>query len=522
MRSCVAGIGGCGGNLLAVFLADADIIKPLSKITNAEHVAFGGIKGVWIEADRNALNKLTFFKDLNDGYPGYIIPHDSIKPNSKTHSLVMNKYGYDIKKQGFFREAQYLKAIFEIFDNDMEVKETAKNEFGDENPILESAWNALRGFITLGEGDCDNILFVVSLGGGTGTGFINPVLRYIRAGGSRDYPVFVLGVLTEQGDESDREQQSKEGQRNLGATISMYDLLTKSARDGVDGLILIDNQLLAERFGQDYTQINEYIFCVMKPILADRAFPNENPPALALAELFTNNLPRPPVLVPCYASLNDKQSKNKEEELVREALKGSISKNSHNGWLFPCDPERADMAFVFARGYLSAEKIESAVEAEIGIRANDIFTWRKLGENRDNEILILLRNPYGSGCGPFEKRMYRVISLGLKYFEANKNKLLCRDHVEDKDLHPTSLTTEALEIYFNKLEKELRDAMKRLKNGEKPLFWRELRIFDSSPSKKSDNNINKNNLEALDEESMRKIVRDIVREELEKYQVKAA
>lgn len=511
MRSCCVGIGGCGGKLLMAFLNPTDIIKPLSKLTNAEHVAFGGIDGVWLESDVNAaVNKQSFFKSLNEGYPGYIIPHDSIKVGSETHSFVKNKYGYDVKKQGFFREAQYLKAIFEIFDNDDEVRGIAREEFKEDNPILENAWNAIKGFTTLSGGRCDNILFMVSLGGGTGTGFINPILRYIRSGGSQDYPVFVLGVLTEQGDEADREQQSEEARRDLGATISMYDLLTKSAREGVDALILVDNQMLVERFEQDYTSINNYIFQVMKPFLADRAFPEEDTPALSLAHNFTEGLNRPPVIVPSYASLDSKKFSNPEEELVSKALNGSV-KNDGCGPMFPCDPRMADRAFVFSRGYLSKEKLESSVKSFTGLDGKDIFVWRKLGENRKSEVLILLRNPYGSGCsGPFEKRMYRVITYALKYIEDHKRELLHMEHESD-DQSPTSLTTEALSRYFDRLVKELEEAKTRLKRGEKPFFLNELRIFERSSNNmhQQDNNIQNNH--GLSEEMIRRIVRDELR-----------
>ncbi|HNU78453.1 MAG TPA: hypothetical protein PKM75_08815, partial [Prolixibacteraceae bacterium] len=57
------------------------------------------------------------------------------------------------------------------------------------NPIFDSAWNAIKGFTTLGpKGDCDGILFIVSFGGGTGTGFINPIINHIRKSAG---PVFI-------------------------------------------------------------------------------------------------------------------------------------------------------------------------------------------------------------------------------------------------------------------------------------------------------------------------------------------
>lgn len=525
MKSFCVGIGGCGGNLLRVFLDPVDVIKQLSKLTNAEHVAFGRIEGVWLEADVNAaVNKQSFFKNLRDGYPGYFIPHDSIEAGSRTHSLVRDRYGYDIKKQGFFREAQYLKAIFEIFDNDEEVRGLAREEFGEDNPILESAWDAIKGFTTLSGGRCDNILFMVSLGGGTGTGFINPILRYIRSGGIQDYPVFVLGVLTEQGDDADREQQSEEARRDLGAAISMYDLLTKSAREGVDALMLVDNQMLVERFKHDYTSINNYIFQAMKPFLADRAFPQENPPSLALAQNFTEGLSRPPVMVPCYASLNSR-SDNPEKELVSKALRGSVQKDGC-GPLFPCDPALADRAVVFSRGYLSAERLESSVMDITGLDTRNIFVWRKLGENRKNEVMILLRNPYGSGCGPFEKRMYRVISLALKYIEEKRPELLHMEHDhhtehEGDDQRPTSLTTEALSNYFDRLVRALEEAKSRLRRGEKPLFLNELRIFENLQNNRPSHGDDiQNNVQ--DNHALEEMIRRIVRDELRKQHPTAA
>jgi len=153
---------------------------------------------------------------------------------------VRERYGYDVKKQGFVRDAQYLKAIFEIFDTDPQIQDAVARTMPEEmvelkggipsangsssiqapNPIFDSAWNAIRDFTTLGIGECDGILFVVSFGGGTGTGFINPIINHIRNEGKADYPVFTLGILTELGDYADRAQFSKEGRRNLAVPMA--------------------------------------------------------------------------------------------------------------------------------------------------------------------------------------------------------------------------------------------------------------------------------------------------------------
>ena len=50
--------------------------------------------------------------------------------------------------------------------------------------------------------------------------------------------------LTEKGEDA---RKAKEGKRNLGAIIAMYDLLTKPAGDGIDALIVIDNEVLSKK-----------------------------------------------------------------------------------------------------------------------------------------------------------------------------------------------------------------------------------------------------------------------------------
>lgn len=505
MISCCVGIGGCGGKMLEVFLKPLDINL---RFRAPEPVAFGKIKGVYIEAYTPDAQQNKFFKPANMGYPGYVIPHASIPDKSKILSYVSDNYGFYLKKEGFHRKAEYLKAIFEIFEIDETLKIIAKEEFnGMENPILDATWDAIKRYTTLSEsGECDNILFIVSLGGGTGTGFINPIVNYIRSGGRREFPVFVLGILTEEGDDS-RTGVSEE-QRALAAAISIFDLLTKNKDKGVDALIPIDNQILIDKFGSNYTNINDYISRVMRPFLADRPFPQEEMDSQGLREEFLKNLSKPPVMIPCYASLDSKKSSNPETELVSKALTGSVQ-NDGCGPVFPCDPAMADRAFVFSRGYMSKDKLESSVQSITGLDGKDIFVWRKLGENRESEVLVLLRNPYGSGySGPFEKKMCRIISLALNYIAKQEIHQVV-ENGDDQAL--TSQTTDALSSYFERLARELENAKSRLKKGEKPFFLNELRIFERSSNNthQQDDNI-QNNLE-ISEEVIRRIVRDELR-----------
>lgn len=473
MKLCIVGIGGCGGHLAERFLNNQDI--SLLKKSLGEHVSFGGVKGLWLEADVQETENQSFFGSLEKGcYPGFFIPHDVIGSKSKTSKLIVDKYGYDVKKQGFMRQAEFLKAVFEIFEADEEVKRAALSEHESENPILRAAWDKIRGYTTLaaekgmsGSEMCDGILFIVSFGGGTGTGFVNPITRYIR-GERPAYPVFVLGVLTEEG--TDPQQRAKEAKRDLGATISLYDLLTKKVGVGVDGVILADNQILVERFGQDYSAIDDFIHQSMIPFVAGRHYPGEDPPSLAMREKFIEGLDRPPILVPCY--FRDRRRKDPEGDLVRKALS--------EGQLFGCDPRRAERAYVFTRGFMNLEEIGKAVARETGLPSDRIEPWRKLGEKGWDEILILLRNPYGEkrGCevkGNLEYRLHRVIRMALKYMDDPESNLV-KDGMPD-------LTKRALEDYFrgeDGIRERFLEGLKRIEVGEKPFFLEERNVFERS------------------------------------------
>jgi hypothetical protein len=515
MKLCIVGIGGAGGKVTQEFLGNVDLDFPLlSSITQAKYVSPGTLQGIWLEADKNdATNIQSFFGDMADGcYPCFYIPFDAIPDGCEVQRLVWNKYGYDVRKQGFMRDAQYLKAIFEIFDTDEQIQETVAKTMTKEmveskgvipaangssssqasNPIFDSAWNAIRGFTTLRKGgECDGILFIVSLGGGTGTGFINPIINHIRNEGKGDYPVFVLGILTELGDYADKAQFSKAGRRNLAAMSALYDLLTKGS--GANGVIIIDNEILMKRFGNDYPSVNRFIHKIMQPVVAARDYPDEIPPGLAVGQQFSKGVSRPPIFVPLYASLP--RNKGTEEALVRQAL-------SEEGKLFACTPEKADFAMVFCRGYIDDEKIKTALfnaTGATGIPFENIWPARKMGEG-DNEILILLRNPYGGDPKAYlkedtlEYRLCKALSLALQqirqspedlFYEGKEMEKGGKDGKTDK-VRLTEESKQALKTFFfgedgssenSGFVFELNEARKRLRNGEKPFFINPLRIF---------------------------------------------
>jgi len=520
MKLCVVGIGGCGGKVAECFLKNEDLsIKALDRLTCSEYISAGGIKGMWLESDKNdAMNKQKFFGDLNSGaYPGFFIPHDRVSATSKTNETINSTYGYDVKKQGYFRDAQYLKAIYEIFETDGTIRKTAEEEFGTPSPIFDSAWEAVRPYTTLGGGACDGILFVISLGGGTGTGFVNPIVNYIRGTGSGNYPVFVLAVLTEKGNLADTEQFAEENRRNLSAISSMYDLVTK--RPGVDGLILVDNDVLLKKFNNNFAAVDRYLYEAMKPMIAGRDFPNSKPPSLALRQLFIEGLSHPPIMVPCFWS--ERIRPDSEVVLVEKALT--------EGKLCGCDPAQADWACVFSRGYLDAAKIRQAVRARTGAK-NQIPIWQKLGEDGQNEVLILLRNPYGTPGAKektLEERLTGVIKTAIEYIDENRRDLLhlshksARSEDEDQDLKLTKKMIDALETFFYEeggLRSELEKSLVRIEKGEKePFFLKELKIFDGvGRNSRSDEGNNNGIAEGVLTEEQMRVVKKLVQKEVEK------
>lgn len=538
MRPCVVGIGGAGGNVLKMFLQSQDVDLVVHKF--GVHQAFGDVKGIWLDsASQDAdSTKQKFYGCLTDGkYPGYLISHDIIDANSPTRSYVKDLYGFDLKAQGYDRRAEYLKGIFEIFDFDTNLQAKASQEFGGEkNPLPSYIWKrGIRPFTllnkSLSNGDknsngnnngtvkkensqsaasfgqnlinaigsltdqtvnnrapagtktnlCDSILFIASLGGGTGTGFINPITSYVRSE-ELAFPIFAIGILTERGTES---REATEGQRDLGAVIALSDLLTRRAGTGIDGLIMVDNQILVNKHKKNWPAMDEDIYNAMKPLLDSRDYPgvaqgqSDTP---AMRRVFweadkTNGTPGeentillPPFMVPSYHSR--KAAGKSVETLVERAL-------TLDGRLFPCDPRKADRAYVFTSGFFDALSVDEAVQKRTGLPDEKVKVYRKIGDGRHEEVLILLRDPYGGTPGAheientFEWRMHGIVSEAITYADENPTNII--EYLGYKDL-----TKEHLRRYLygeDGLRSELQKCLTRLERGEKPVFTRQLKIF---------------------------------------------
>jgi hypothetical protein len=537
MRPCIVGIGGAGGNILMQFLRSQDARLP--KRSFGEHLAFGNVKGIWLDSASQDTQGHPFYHDhAAGGYPYYLICHDFIDKDSRVRDYVRNIYGYDLKSQGYDRRAEYLKGIMEIFGFDSKLKEMAKEEFnGETDPFLAYMWKiGIRPFTTISRNKlsengkdaytpslCDSILFIASLGGGTGTGFINPITSYVRSE-ETSFPIFTLGILTQKGDEP---RHAIEGQRDLGAIIAMYDMLTKKAGSGIDGLILADNQILKDENRINYSEVDRKIYNAIRPILDHTNYPGDGmqDDAQAMRRVIWEICDKdnrsenscsemdndsssilPPILVPCYYS--QKGTNISERSLAENAL-------DEKGRLFSCDPTKAERAYVFIRGFVNSEGIKEAIHEKTSISIDDIKVYRKIGDCKATDILILLRNPYGSSGSyemenSFEGRVHDMITKSIDYLDENRI-----DIVESYQGY-REYTKKALRSYFygeNGLEHELEAALERLEKGQKPFFVKPLNIFDAYKAVSEDTEASQKMQAQIADRSP---IEEAVREELER------
>lgn len=549
MKLCICGIGGTGKEIARNFLENVDFDLPiLSAITGAEYVSPGRVSGVWIDLAGKDAKDRSVFRDL-DGrsnerkFPLWIFPTKEIPNESELHKKIQDKCGkrFDIWTSGTVRDAQLLKVIYELFENDREIQHLAgslkkahrrfqqemsinscQDNNGDNavnNPIFDVAWNSIKPCTLVGGGDCQGILFIISLGGGTGTGFINPIVKHIRSGGNNSIPVFVLSLLGVRDPD-----QGFEKKLPLSAISGLYDMLTM--KNGADGIILMDGRILDRMFQNDtkFVEQDKFIYKAIRPMILERNYPEgvADSDSQAIQKFFSADaIDMRPVIVPFYHSQPRSDRKNPqdddyEDNLVRMAIE--------KGKLFDCNPRKADRAMIFCRGYLRSDKIKNAITKYTGIEdlEEPIRIFRKIGENED-EILILLRNPYGEKCpidldgvacpveGTLENRLIEIIGLALDYLNKNRNEIAikdCADEILEKFFFGKDGTGETDGFAFR-----LKEARERLYRGEKNFFTEPVLIF----KKENPNHSNLNyTIEACDseEEKIAKIVDNRIEKKL--------
>jgi len=94
-------------------------------------------------------------------------------------------------------------------------------------------------------------------------------------------------------------KNTEESKRDLSAVISMHDLLVEPRGKGIDGLIIVDNQILKQRFGGNYPSWIS-LSTVNETHAGGTSFPRRGPGQPSCERLFLENLNTPPILVPCY------------------------------------------------------------------------------------------------------------------------------------------------------------------------------------------------------------------------------
>jgi hypothetical protein len=149
-----------------------------------------------------------------------------------------------------------------------------------------------------------------------------------------------------------------------------------------------------------------------------------------------------------------------------------------------------------------------------------------MGEG-ENEILILLRNPYGGDSkaylkeGTLENRFCKVITLALQYISQRPEDLFYEGKTEGKkekngssvQVRLTDRSREALKAFFFGPDGsaknagfvyELKEARKRLRDGEKPFFTNPMRIFQRESQESEE--IKKSNGRFMGEDEIIKVV----------------
>jgi len=164
---------------------------------------------------------------------------------------------------------------------------------------------------------------------------------------------------------------------------------------------------------------------------------------------------------------------------------------------------------------------------------------RKIGEG-ENEILILLRNPYGGDPKAYlkdntlESRFCKVISLALKYISQRPEDLFYEGKETEKSgkdgkadqVRLTDTSKQALKMFFFGTDGsgkesgfvfELNEARKRLREGKVPLFLNPLRIFYKDGWEEKEN---KNNGHELYKDDIARAVDKRIKELIEQGQIK--
>lgn len=316
--------------------------------------------------------------------------------------------------------------------------------------------------------ECPFILFTVALGGGTGTGIVNPISEKLHTG--KDISTFVLATLT--GKKDEKQSSRPLHRRYFNTAWTLWHILSEDKSKGVDAVFLVDNEVLTEKAGTDDPRksnnlIFETFLPMINPMKIDDGF-ERNELANKISGAYTN---KPSIIVPCYAKEED-AGKGKEEN-SENLLDELLNKALENGCLMKCDYEKAKGIVVFTSILdLTVDDIKKKIEGEWrkkGKKISEIYVCRVL--SHENEILVLLRDPYG-GEDPFYNRFFDSTING-KTFPGIIDEAIrySKDKMENDILKGFS---QKYTIYLKGRVGELIDGCDKMKEmikgGNKPVF----------------------------------------------------
>lgn len=399
MRECKIGVGGCGGKLYKTFLDYAkDLVGPVveSPLVLEEELVKKKegkedwnsnledwkslFKGLWLDLDSDDVNGLKPVEKREDDYYGgyyYLYNKEDVLTDELKEKMI-NIIGYQLDAPGFIHRPELQMIAFANQEINMGICGKISEKIGT---------------------DLDSLFFFVGLGGGTGTGVIGNLTKYIEEKTRTMKASFVLGVLTGKHDHRKFRVQAKFHRRSFNAMWALSDLL---AGKKVNCVILMDNDKISEigevkegirKLGEEQAEyvLDRYIIKSILPWLGkgemgqmdgkkDQIDESDLKMKMAASE-FT------PIFVPCYW-----HGKMTLEELIKNAIE--------KGKLADCDHEAADAAYVFTRGFTDKNEIiiknvkAGLKEKHVTVKGVEGGMTRKIGGNpKDKEVLILLKNP---------------------------------------------------------------------------------------------------------------------------------
>ena len=361
----IDGVGGGGGRIAVDFWEN----------TNIE------LKGGWIDADPTE-PKEKGIGDIESNDYGYYI---FTKVIANLEDMVKRLTGQRIDIDGYNRRPELPMTALSI--------EKVRNKIV--RGIAEKIFKNL-----VPDGDYESILFTVAFGGGTGTGIINPISEILRkrTGAS----IYALGALSESVEYDIKKFPLS--RRCFNTSWALRNLLIKTRREGVDAVFLVDNDVLSGKREEKNRRIFESLFPMINPRKLDEGFIGTD-----LRDKLTVGIGMPQVIVPCYYAANNDRG-------VRDLLDRAVENK-----LMECDHTKADSVIVFT-SLLSLEEKEEIVKwvkEETIEKGNEKISEEKIHVcsvwNSKREVLMLLRNPYGSEKDPFYDRLSDIINNAKEY-----------------------------------------------------------------------------------------------------------